>query len=30
MLTPQEVSNHAFAKPVMRGYNIAMVDDLLD
>ena len=23
MLTPQEVSNHAFAKAVMGGYNMA-------
>ena len=30
MLTPQEVSNHAFAKAVMGGYNMAMVDEFLD
>ena len=29
MLTPQEVSNHAFAKAVMGGYNMAMVDYFL-
>lgn len=30
MLTPQDVSNHAFAKAVMGGYNMAMVDEFLD
>ncbi|WP_312279214.1 DivIVA domain-containing protein [Oscillibacter sp.] len=30
MLTPQEVSGHAFAKAVMGGYNMAMVDEFLD
>ena len=30
MLTPQEVSTHAFAKAVMGGYNMAMVDEFLD
>lgn len=30
MLTPQEVSNHAFSKAVMGGYNMAMVDEFLD
>ena len=30
MLTPQEVSNRAFAKAVMGGYNMAMVDEFLD
>lgn len=30
MLTPQEVSNHAFAKAVMGGYNMASVDEFLD
>ena len=29
MLTPQEVSTHAFAKAVMGGYNMAMVDEFL-
>ena len=29
MLTPQEVSNHAFAKAVMGGYNMAMVLSLI-
>ena len=28
MLTPQEVSNHAFAKAVMGGYNMAMEIEL--
>ena len=30
MLTPQEVSSRAFAKAVMGGYNMAMVDEFLD
>ena len=30
MLTPQEVSTHAFSKAVMGGYNMAMVDEFLD
>jgi len=30
MLTPQEVSNRAFTKAVMGGYNMAMVDEFLD
>ena len=30
MLTPQEVSPHAFSKAVMGGYNMAMVDEFLD
>lgn len=30
MLTPQEVSTHAFAKAVMGGYNMTMVDEFLD
>ena len=30
MLTPQEVSNHAFAKATFGGYNMAMVDEFLD
>ena len=30
MLTPQEVSTHAFSKSVMGGYNMAMVDEFLD
>ena len=30
MLTPQEVSTHAFTKAVMGGYNMAMVDEFLD
>lgn len=30
MLTPQEVSSHAFAKGFMGGYNMAMVDEFLD
>jgi len=30
LLTPQEVSAHAFAKAVMGGYNMAMVDEFLD
>lgn len=30
MLTPQEVSSHAFTKAVMGGYNMAMVDEFLD
>ena len=30
MLTPQEVSTHAFTKQVMGGYNMAMVDEFLD
>ena len=29
MLTPQEVSTHAFSKAVMGGYNMAMVDEFL-
>ncbi|MBQ3497023.1 MAG: DivIVA domain-containing protein [Oscillospiraceae bacterium] len=30
MLTPQEVSNRAFSKAVMGGYNMSMVDEFLD
>lgn len=30
MLTPQEVSSHSFAKAMMGGYNMAMVDEFLD
>lgn len=30
MLTPQEVSSHAFPKAVMGGYNMAAVDEFLD
>ncbi len=30
MLTPQEVSEHAFAKAPFGGYNMAMVDEFLD
>lgn len=30
MLTPQEVSTHAFTKAVMGGYNMTMVDEFLD
>ena len=30
MLTPQEVSTHAFAKAMMGGYNMAAVDEFLD
>lgn len=30
MLTPQEVSSHAFAKGFMGGYNMSMVDEFLD
>ena len=30
MLTPQEVSSHAFTKQVMGGYNMTMVDEFLD
>ena len=30
MLTPQEVSTHAFTKSVLNGYNMAMVDEFLD
>ena len=30
MLTPQEVSTHAFSKAVMGGYTMAMVDEFLD
>jgi len=30
MLTPQEVSSHAFAKAMMGGYNMAAVDEFLD
>ena len=30
MLTPQEVSSHAFAKGFMGGYNMTMVDEFLD
>ena len=30
MLTPQEVSTHAFAKAAWGGYNMAMVDEFLD
>lgn len=30
MMTPQEVSSHAFAKATFGGYNMAMVDEFLD
>lgn len=30
MLTPQEVSSRVFAKAVMGGYNMSMVDEFLD
>lgn len=30
MLTPQEVSNRAFSKAVVGGYNMSMVDEFLD
>lgn len=30
MLTPQEVSTHAFTKATLGGYNMAMVDEFLD
>ena len=30
MLTPQEVSEHAFAKASFGGYNMAMVDEFLE
>ena len=30
MLTPQEVSTHAFTKATFNGYNMAMVDEFLD
>ncbi|MBP1737186.1 MAG: Cell division initiation protein DivIVA [Oscillospiraceae bacterium] len=30
MLTPQEVSSHAFSKASFGGYNMAMVDEFLD
>lgn len=30
MLTPQEVSTHAFTKSAFSGYNMAMVDEFLD
>ena len=30
MLTPQEVSSHAFPKAVMGGYNMNSVDEFLD
>ncbi len=30
MLTPQEVSTHAFTKQVMGGYSMSMVDEFLD
>ena len=30
MLTPQEVSEHAFAKSAFGGYNMTMVDEFLD
>ena len=30
MLTPQEVSTHAFTEAVMGGYNMTMVDEFLD
>lgn len=30
MLTPQEVSTHAFTKSAFGGYNMAMVDEFLD
>ena len=29
-MTPQEVSEHAFAKASFGGYNMAMVDEFLD
>ena len=30
MMTPQEVSEHAFSKASFGGYNMAMVDEFLD
>ena len=30
MMTPQEVSEHAFAKATFGGYNMAMVDEFPD
>lgn len=30
MMTPQEVSSHAFSKSMLSGYNMAMVDEFLD
>ena len=30
MLTPQEVSEHAFSKASFGGYNMGMVDEFLD
>ena len=30
MLTPQQVSDHAFSKAVMGGYNMSQVDEFLD
>ena len=30
MLTPQEVSSHAFPKAVVGGYNMSSVDEFLD
>ena len=30
MLTPQEVSTHAFSKAMMGGYNMSAVDEFLD
>lgn len=30
MMTPQEVSSHAFSKAALGGYNMAMVDEFLD
>ena len=30
MLTPQEVASHAFSKATLGGYNMAMVDEVLD
>lgn len=30
MMTPQEVSSHAFSKATLGGYNMAMVDEFLD
>ena len=30
MLTPQEVSEHAFSKASFGGYNMTMVDEFLD
>ena len=30
MLTPQEVSSHAFARATLGGYNMTAVDEFLD